>query len=195
MARAISNLFSTSLDPWEKRTFSAVVAYEDSETARHARNVCDYLLEQLGTDCRFVGHMWGFDMLGNPECRELAAKAVASADLVIVSSHGIGDLPGNVKAWIELWLRDKGDLGALVALFDRPQTHAEQYWPIRDYLAGVAERGQLSFFAEPDTWPGKGPHQIPLPLEPFSDDGGPLFLPLQAVASLSSDAQHWGLNE
>ena len=97
-----------------------VVAYEDSEAGQHARSVCDYLVERLGPKCRFVGQMWGFDVLRIPECRELAAQGAAGADVVMLSSHGVGDLPGEVKAWIELWLRDKGDLQALVALFDQP---------------------------------------------------------------------------
>jgi hypothetical protein len=113
----------------------------------------------------------------------------------MLSSHGVGDLPGEVKAWIELWLREKRNPQALVALFDRPPPHALQNWPIQDYLAGVAERGQISFFAEPEAWPGKGPRQIALPLEPPPEVGSALLLPAQAVATRGPGAAHWGLNE
>ena len=195
VARAVTDLFSSSPALQKGRTFSLVIAYEDSETGQHARNVCDYLVERLAPECRFTSQMWRFDVLRIPECRELAAKGAASADLIMISSHGVGDLPGDVKAWIELWLRDKGNLLALVALFDGAPCQADQDWPIQDYLAGVAERGQISFFAEPDTWPGKGPHQIHLPLEPYPDASTPQLLPLDAAMARSPDAEHWGINE
>jgi hypothetical protein len=195
VARAVSKWFPKCLDLRQKPTFRIVVAYEDSETARHARNVCDYMVKRPGPQCQFIGQMWGFDVLQVPECRELAAKGAASADVIMLSSHGTRDLPGEVKAWIELWLRDKGDLQALVALLDHPHTYAGPSWPIQDYLAGVAERGQIPFFVEPDTWPGKGPQQIHLPLEPISDGGTPPFLPLESAAAQRHEAAHWGINE
>jgi hypothetical protein len=195
VARAVTDLFSSSLAVQKDRTFSLVIAYEDAETGQHARNVCDYLIERLAPECRFVSQMWRFDVLRIPECRELATKGAAAADVIMISSHGTGDLPGDVKAWIELWLRDKGDLLALVALFDRPPCQAGQDWPIQDYLAGVAERGQITFFAEPDTWPGKGPHQIHLPLVTSSDGSIQRLMPIDAVTARSPDAEHWGINE
>jgi hypothetical protein len=195
VARAVSKWFRNYLDLRQKPMFRTVVAYEDSETGYHARNVCDYLAERLGRECRFIGQMWGFDVLRIPECRELAAKAAASADVIMLSSHGAGDLPGEVKAWIELWLRDKADSQALVALFDRPRVEAAQYWPVQEYLAGVAERGQIPFFAEPDTWPGKGPHQIPLALDPKPDGGTHSLPPSQGATTARPEMAHWGLNE
>ncbi len=195
VARAVSKWFPRYLELRQKPTFTTVVAYEDSETAQHARNVCDYLVKRLGPHCRFVGQMWGFDVLGIPECRELAARGAASADVIMLSSHGTADLPGQVKAWIELWLRDKRDLQALVALFDRPHTSRGQSWPIQDYLAGVAARGQIPFFAEPENWPGKGPQQIQLPLEPVLGGGTRPFLPLQTATTRRPEVAHWGINE
>jgi hypothetical protein len=191
----VSEWFPTDLDFRKGPTLRTVVAYEDSEAGQHARNVCDYLIERLGPNCRLIGPMWGFDVLGIPECRELAAKGAASADIIILSSHGLGDLPGDVKAWIELWLRDKGDLQTLVALFDRPRNQPDQYWPIQDYLASVAERGQIRFFAEPDAWPGKGPYQIALPLEPRFEGSAGALLHSDAMTNMSRDAAHWGINE
>jgi hypothetical protein len=171
------------------------VAHEDSETAQHAHSVCDYMVERLGPRCRFTGQMWGFDVLRIPESRELAARGAAAADVVMVSSHGTGDLPGEVKAWIELWLRDKADHQTLLALFDCPRTEADQYWPIHEYLAGVAQRAQIPFFAEPDAWPGKGPHQLSLPLHSFAEAGKRFLLPLSTPAIRRSEVAHWGINE
>jgi hypothetical protein len=195
VARVVTDLFSSSLAPQKDRTFRIVIAYEDFETGQHARYVCDYLAERLAPECRFLSQMWRFDVLRIPECRESAVKGAAAADVIMISTHGVGDLPGDVKAWIELWLRDKGDLLALVALFDRPRGQVGQDWPIQDYLASVAERGQISFFAEPDTWPGRGPHQEYLPLEPSAEGNTQPPLPLRPVTTPDSDAAHWGINE
>jgi hypothetical protein len=183
------------LDLRQKSAFRTVVAYEDSETGQHARNVCDYLVKRLGPECRFFGQMWGFDVLRISECRALAAKSAACADVIMVSSHGVDELPGDVKAWIELWLRDKSNVQALVASFDGPCTRAGESWPIQDYLAGVAERGQIPFYVEPDAWPGKGPRQIPLPLESVPEGGTRPLLPLGGVTAHWANAAHWGINE
>jgi hypothetical protein len=183
------------LDSQADATFSVVIAYEDLETGQHARNVSDLLVESLGPECKFTSQMWRFDVLRIPECREAAAKGAAKADLIMISSHGVGDLPGEVKAWIELWLRDKGDLLALVALFDRPRGWVSQDWPIQDYLAGVAARGQIDFFAEPDIWPGREPHQEQLVLDPGPYGNTQPLLPLKALTTPDVDIGHWGLNE
>jgi hypothetical protein len=100
-----------------------------------------------------------------------------------------------VKAWIELWLRDKNGILALVALCDRPEEPSGQHWPIRNYLAGVAERGQLEFFAEPDVWPGKGPCQEHFALEYTADGMTPTPLLVGPVTTSTSSMRHWGLNE
>ncbi len=195
VARSVNDPLASSLDSQAGATFSVVIAYEDHETGQHARNVCDLLVETLGRECKFTSQMWRFDVLRIPECRETAAKGAAKADLIVICSHGVGDLPGEVKAWIELWLRDKGDLLALVALFDRPRVRVSQDWPIQDYLAGVAVRAQVEFFAEPDTWPGRDPHQEQLPLDLGPGGGTPALLPLPAVTTPDADIGHWGLNE
>ncbi|HVM49939.1 MAG TPA: hypothetical protein VMU04_18060 [Candidatus Acidoferrum sp.] len=194
MARALANSFTSSLGLRNKRVFRAVVACEDSETAQHARNVCGYLLEQF-EPAQFIGQMWPFEVLRIPECRARAARGAASADMVMLSSHGAGELPSEVKVWIELWLQDKGDLRALVALFDRPRVHSAQDWPIQEYLAGVAERGHIRFIAEPDNWAGKGPRQIPLPLDGVPGLATSAQLPLELAGVHTSGAAHWGINE
>jgi hypothetical protein len=130
--------------------FNVVIAYEDFETGKHAKKICDFLTENLGPDCHVNNQMWKFDVLGLPKLREMAAKDAAAADIIIISCRGESDLPEPLKAWIELWLAEKGGALALVALFDRPQDHLFQSRVVRDYLAGVARRGHMAFFAQPE---------------------------------------------
>jgi hypothetical protein len=130
--------------------FNVVIAYEDFGTGKHAKTTCDLLTENLGPDCHVNTQMWKFDVLALPKLREMAAKDAAAADIIIISCRGDSDLSAPLKAWIESWLTDKRSALALVALFDRPEDHVFQSRAVRDYLAGVAKRGNLAFFAQPE---------------------------------------------
>jgi hypothetical protein len=155
MQSAISDLSSSPTDVDNTPTFGVIIAYEDFATGKHAKKTYDFLVENLRRECRFVSQMWKFDVLTIPKLREMAVKDAVMADIIIVSSHGGADLPEEVKAWIEGWLAEKGNAIALVALFDCPPEEALRTYPLRSYLAGVARRGNLEFFAQPDEWPGK----------------------------------------
>ncbi|PWU18528.1 MAG: hypothetical protein C5B50_08860 [Verrucomicrobia bacterium] len=138
--------------------FNVVIIYEDFETGKQARRTYDFLVENLGTDCRFENQMWKFDVLRIPKLREMAARDAAAADIIIISGHGGDELPADVKHWVETWQGQSPNAIALVALFDRPR---EETRPAREYLANVANRCQMAFFAQPDDWPGKGGEEPP----------------------------------
>jgi len=192
MTRAphLSRFDSVDLDV--NSTFNVVIAYEDFETGKHAKKTYDFLADNLGHDCRFTNQMWKFEVLSIPKLREIAAKDAANADIVMISCHG-RDLPPEVRAWLELWLAEPTHPIALVALFDRanPEDTAE----VRSYLASVATRGQMEFFAQPDEWPGshKQNDWMPLSRTETLNDG--------ALSILASGIQQdrsfsrWGINE
>jgi len=135
-------------------TFNVVIAYEDFQTGKHAKRTYDFLVEHLGCDCHFSNQMWKFEVLSIPKLREIAAKDVELADIVVVSCHG-DELPPHVKAWIESWLMQGCRPLALVALFDAPSENHARTGPTRAYLASIAKRGNMEFFAQPDQWPGR----------------------------------------
>ena len=135
--------------------FNVVIAYEDFETGKQAKKTYDFLTENLGSDYQFNNQMWKFDVLGIATLREMAAKDAAMADIIIVSCRGGSELPDPVKRWIELWLAEKRATFALVAWLDRPQDHLFQSREVRDYLAGVAKRGGMEFFVQPEDGGGK----------------------------------------
>jgi hypothetical protein len=141
-------------------TFSVVTAYEDFETGKHANRTYDFLTNNIGRDCQSSNQMWKFDVLAVPKLREIAVRDVAVADLVVISCHG-HELPRHVKSWIDSWLKLPTRPLALVALFDASTQEANWTGPTRTYLAGVAQRGEMEFFAQPDQWPGKSSN-IPL---------------------------------
>jgi hypothetical protein len=189
MTRTLHLPLVESGDPDLNPVFNVVIAYEDLETGKHAKKTYDFLLENIGRDCEFTNQMWKFDVLGIPKLREIAAIDAAKADIIIISSHG-GELPVDVQAWIELWVTETHNPIALVALFDQPShTNAQT----RAYLADVAKRGQMAFFAQPDEWP-EHEHQ-----ELFALQRHPVFTEqnLSHLAHIveKESGSRWGINE
>lgn len=139
-------------------TFNVVIVYEDFAAGKHAKETYDYLVHQLGTHYEFTNQMWKFDVLGNLKMKELAVKDAVTADLIIISTHGMGDLPQAVKSWIEQWSAQKGHAMALVTLVDQPVTMGDGNFTleaIRSYLQTAARRAQIDFFAQPTDWPDR----------------------------------------
>jgi hypothetical protein len=179
----------------ENPSFNVVIVYEDFETGKHARKTYDFLVENLGHDCRFINQMWKFDVLKIAKLRDIAARDAALADIVIVSSHGSHELPAEVGEWIESWLADPGETLALVALFDRPEEKSEKMCEIRHYLAGVAKRGRMEFFAQPYDWPGREHEPERFLLQPVSNLGGRTLSTLAGAVEREPSVSDWGINE
>jgi hypothetical protein len=100
-----------------KPVFKAVLIYENFAAGVRARWFCARLVRAL--DSTLEEQMWNFDVLGIRDVRNAAASVARTADVVILSISGYTELPGTVRAWLDmwLWLLDKEN-PALVALFD-----------------------------------------------------------------------------
>ena len=129
--------------------FRVVIVYEDIRTARQAKQAYEFLVANLTHEWRFTRQTWKFELLRLPELRRLAAEDAVQADVIIVSCRGDGELPADVRAWIEMWLDYKGDNVALITLLDRPPGQAGHAQVTQDYLERVAQRARVEFF----TWP------------------------------------------
>jgi hypothetical protein len=171
---------------------NVVIAYEDFETGKQAKRTYDFLVENLSHGCEFSNQMWKFDVLGIPKLREMAVQDAVAADIIIVSSRGMNDLPVEVRLWIESWLNQQPHALALVALFDAESNQAQ---PVRDYLAAVAKQGQMEFFAQPDSSPGKNaaPESLSYPLG--KRDSNRTFSTLAGAMQCGPDFPRWGINE
>lgn len=173
--------------------FSVVIAYEDFETGKHAKETYDFLVSNLGHECRFANQMWKFDVLGIPKLREMAAKDALAADIIIISCHGTHDLPAEVKVWIHSWMHSQGDALALVALFGHAGPSNDNS-NIRAYLAEVAKRARMEFFAQPNPLPVKNVDGL------FETDRGAkrdvkTLSPLAGVIQRDQTFPRWGINE
>jgi hypothetical protein len=78
--------------------------------------------------------------------RAIAAGEAAAADLVVISVHHAEALPGEVRSWIDLWLKQKRSRPTVLsALFD--PLHAGSSSSIQTFLQGVARKGNMEFLA------------------------------------------------
>jgi hypothetical protein len=124
--------------------FKAVLIYENLAAGARAR----WFLERLAraSSKTLEEQMWNFDVLGIREARNGAASAARKADVVAVSVSGQLELPGAVRAWLDMWLWLLEDEDpALVALFDssaRPIVTS-----ICAYLSCMAQRAGIEFFS------------------------------------------------
>jgi hypothetical protein len=185
-----SSIGSSDLEP--EPIFNVVIAYEDFETGKHGKETYDYLVSNLGHECRFDNQMWKFDVLSIPKLRQMAAKDALLADIIIISCHGTHDLSLEVKTWIDSWTYDETNAIALVALLGETGAYSDNQ--IRSYLADAAKRARIEFFAQPN----------PLPRNrldaPFVSDRGTRrnVRALSALAGIIERDQsfpHWGINE
>jgi hypothetical protein len=124
-----------------------VIAYEDFETGKQAKETYDFLVKNLRDECRFENQMWKFEVLGISKLREMAVKDALTADIIIISCHGRHELSADVKAWIDSWVYGQTNAIALVALFGNTGNDSDNC--VRDYLADAARRAGMEFFAQP----------------------------------------------
>jgi hypothetical protein len=174
-------------EPEGKSTFNVVIAYEDFETGKQAKKTYDFLTEQLGEEFQFNNQMWKFDVLAVPKLRAMAAKDATLADIIIVSAHGHGDLPVEVKSWVEMALADGIQAIGLVGLFDDSEFQDN---PARTYLASVAQTANIEFFSQPGQWPSD--ESAP---PPNWEGGSKTFSVLAGISDPSKNISHWGINE
>lgn len=96
-----------------------LLVYEDFSTGLRARQVFEQVARQLELEADFNVDLWKFDLLREPALLEWAANEAVKADLVFLSAHGQGELPGTVNMWLRRWLeRRGGEPCALVVLID-----------------------------------------------------------------------------
>jgi hypothetical protein len=183
-----SAIGSSDLEP--DPIFNVVIAYEDFNTGKQAKETYDFLVSDLGHDCRLANQMWKFDVLGIPKLREMATNDALAADIIIISCHGTHDLSMEVTTWINSWIHGQSNAIALVALFGVDSENNN----IRVYLADVAKRAQMEFFAQPNLLPFKRFE------EPFASNRG-AQREEKALSALAGMVQrehsfpHWGINE
>lgn len=138
---------------WQKLNRIVVSAvHEDFATGARADDFCQSLSQCLGQNCEIAKELWPLTELRTPKLRAVAAGEAAAADLVIISVHHSETLPGEVKSWIDLWLKQKSTRPkVLLALFD--PLYLGTSASIQSFLQGVARKGNMEFLARSEEKP------------------------------------------
>ena len=146
-------MHATVLAPqvWQRwrgaRQLVLLATFEDSSTGSRVKGFCHDLSRQLGQDCRIIEHVWLFNMLRLRELREIAAEEAAAADLIVISMHDAESLPEDVKAWVDLWLQQKGARKpVLLALLEPSREAAVQ--TVETCLQEAARGGGIELLVE-----------------------------------------------
>jgi hypothetical protein len=176
-------------------SFNVVTAYEDFTTGKHARETYDFLVQNLGPNCQFSNQMWKFDVLSIPKLAELAAKDAATGDIILIATHGTSELPGQVKRWFELWLAEEAKPMALVALLDCPQEEIWKTRGTREYLAGIARRGGMEFFAQVEAQMAPQSGGQPLLAQRPANLSEKTLTTLAGAVQREVTVPRWGINE
>ena len=175
------------------QSINVVIVYEDYATGLRAKRLHDNLCRQLEPECEVNQSMWKFDVLSSPRLGAVAAEEATEADLILVSMHGDGELPREVKDWLETWAAEKtGQNSALVALFDEVEEDESQVDTIQRYLRQIARRGGMSFFADPAASPEWEAGFTPERTELDGADMAPVWVD---AISYEPASRHWGINE
>jgi hypothetical protein len=138
---------------WQKLKRIAVSAvHEDFATGARAEEFCQTLAKCLGRNCEIAKELWPLTELRTPKLRAIAAGEAAAADLVIVSVHHGEALPGEIKSWIDQWLKQRGSRPTvLAALFDPLYLGSSS--SMQAFLQEVARKGHMEFLVRSEEKP------------------------------------------
>lgn len=194
MQTSLPTLEKPAYEGENRPALNVVIIYEDFAAGKHAQETYDFLVNQLGQDFDFTNQMWKFDVLDIPKMRELAVRDTAASDLVLVSTHGAGELPEGARRWLDEWAQNKGSAKALVALVDRPENLFGEAVSIRSCLHEAAKRAGVDFFGQPDELPGL---EDDFSAEQIHDRAEQTSLLLSDFIhqAATADDTHWGINE
>ena len=125
--------------------FNVLSAYEDFEMGRQAEKTFEHLVRHFGSEGEASHQMWRFDVLAVPKLREIAIADGSNASIIVIASRN-GNLPSEVKWWLEQVIESDSDAAALVALVGAPA----EFDTARVYLAELAHENGLDFFSHPE---------------------------------------------
>ncbi len=123
-----------------------VIAYEDFAAGQRAMDACKLLVSHLDGQIEFRSGMWKFDILRNAKLNQIAADDAAAADAIIVATSQSGELPVEVKRWVETWVPlKKGQACVLLALLESSAEGPATTSEVHEYLRHAAESAQIDF--------------------------------------------------
>jgi hypothetical protein len=121
---------------------------------------------------------WSFHLLSHPGTGGDAAQKAAEADVLVFAIKAGGDLPDDVKMWIEKWLNQRGEReGALVGLLAGEGLY--DIAPFREiYLRHIARRAGMDYLSHASPTAARA---IPDSLDSFSQRAGKVTSVLDGI--------------
>jgi hypothetical protein len=171
------------------------IVYEDKETGLCARRTFEHVVDHFSGEADFEVALWRFDLLQDDTLRQLAARAAAAADIVLIAAHGRERLPEAVSSYVEEWLALKpGVPPALVLSFDASAKNS----PVANRILGEWER--LTRSAGVELIPHFGPAASPpeaLTFDPVQHRSG-ITTAIQGAGphpTHDHSYRHWAVND
>jgi hypothetical protein len=126
---------------------SVVVIYEDASIRERAVHFCEGLVEEQQSPELNVD-WWPFELLSDTSTAHSAVEKAAGADIMVFAMETGGDLPDEIKLWIEKWLNKRGEReGAIVGLLE-PEGGWHETVSFREiYLRHAARRAGMDYLS------------------------------------------------
>ena len=172
--------------PASNHSVKVAIGYDDFPDGQRAMRMCQHLIEQLGREFQFSARLWKFALLAVPKLAEDAAQDAAEADMIIISAHGRGTLPNDLKDWVSgTPVRRRRGARALIALLDAADEPGTEASPAYSYLQQVAKEGNIDFFSRTFPTPATCSHLL----------AGRLSSSLEELLQERVATREWGINE
>jgi hypothetical protein len=144
MKTAPESPFELQVPPEAQDQCSVTVVYEDTAARQRALSLSHHLIRAFWADIDFQFSWWRFRFLEDPALVEAAARATATADVILFSTSSSHIPPETIRNWIELWVPQRtsgeGVLLVLTAHSDDAQMAAS---PVYSFLQSVAHRANM----------------------------------------------------
>jgi hypothetical protein len=155
-----------------------VVVYEAPPIRERAVRFCERLaVEQKSTEMDM--DWWSFTLLSHPTMAHNAVEKAASADVVVFAMEARGDLPEEIKLWIEKWLNKRGEReGALVGLLGGGDGIQDAPTFREIYLRHAARRAGMDYLSHAAPTLRRA---IPNSIDSFSERAGQMTSVLDSI--------------
>lgn len=163
-----------------KDTRQIAVIYENAAIREHAVQFCARLEEEFGFDFGSEQNWWPFSLLTQQAAGSDAARRAANADIMIFATSSEGDLPREIKLWIENWLDKRGEReGALVSVTHHAKSNYSEIPPFKEiYLRHIAHRAGMDFLSRTPPTASKA---MPDSIDSFNDRAGCMTATLDEI--------------
>jgi len=150
-----------------KKKWSVLVVHEDTEARQIASGFCDALVKRFWRGTDFDVGWTSFGELESAAGSNSAMPRAASANCIVFAVGSGAELPLQVRAWVELWVRERHDReGVLAGVCGSAKTSLETQDQFHHYLRGVAHRSGMDYVTQV---PQSISHPIPQSLESYTE--------------------------